>query len=287
MAVGLQVIRQWERLIILRFGKLTEVRTPGVTWLWPFINSGSQKVDLRERVLPVPSQTAITKDNAPIDIDFLIYYKIMEDAAEKPVTEVRDFISAATGIATTTLRAVIGDLTLDDVLTKREQINSVLQVKLDEVTVRWGVKVLAVEIREITPPRDIQTAMNRQMAAERERRAAVIEAEGTRVASITVAEGQKQSEILRAEGDRQAEILRAEAARQAQVLEAEGFSDALEKIYSVAKHVDGKTMALQYLETLKRLGESPATKFIFPMEFTSLLGSFRNMLPSSGDSDDK
>jgi regulator of protease activity HflC (stomatin/prohibitin superfamily) len=282
---GISIVRQYEVLMIFRLGKFTELRQPGMRWIWPIINNGSKKLDLRERVLSVPSQTAITKDNAPIDIDFLIYYRIMEESPEKSVIEVQDFIGAAVGIATTTLRAVIGDIPLDDVLAKREQINSVLRVKLDEVTVRWGVKVTAVEIREITPPHDIQASMNRQMAAERDRRATVTEAEGTRVAAVTVAEGEKASEILKAEGDKQAQILRAEAQREAQLLEAEGFASALERISTVAKDVDAKTMNLQYLETLKSLGDSPSTKFIFPMEFTSLIQSFRNL--GSGDGDKK
>ena len=281
---GVNVVRQYERLVVLRFGRFVEVRLPGLRWMWPIINNGSRKLDLRERFLSIPSQTAITRDNAPIDIDFLIYFRIMEDTAEKSILEVQDFIGAAQGIAITTLRAVIGDISLDDVLAKREQINDVLRVKLDEVTVRWGVKVTSVEIREITPPRDIQAAMNRQMAAERERRAAVIEADGTKAAAITVAEGEKQSEILKAEGERQAEILRAEAIRQARVLEAEGFADALDKVFAVARTIDGKTMGLQYLETLKTLGESPATKFVFPMEFTGLMDSVRTMFGGTTDS---
>jgi regulator of protease activity HflC (stomatin/prohibitin superfamily) len=161
---------------------------------------------------------------------------------------------------------------LDDVLAKREQINQVLRVKMDEVTHRWGVKVTTVEIREIVPPKDIQEAMNRQMAAERIRRATVIEAEGKRQATITVAEGDKQSAILRAEGERQAAILR-----------AEGFSLALDRIFSVAKTVDANTMLLQYLEALKTVGSSPSTKFIFPMEFTSLLKPFTAMSEKGGN----
>jgi regulator of protease activity HflC (stomatin/prohibitin superfamily) len=176
---------------------------------------------------------------------------------------VGNFAGASQGIATTTLRAVIGDIPLDDVLAKREQINQVLRVKLDDVTERWGVKVTTVEIREILPPKDVQTAMNRQLAAERERRAAVIQADGQRAAAILVAEGDKQATILRAEGDRQSAILR-----------AEGFSLALAKIYDVARTIDNKTMSLQYLDTLKVMGAGPATKFVVPMEFTNLLRPF-------------
>ena len=280
---GITVIKQWERLIVLRFGKFTEVRGPGIRWVWPYLNGGTRKLDLRERFITIPSQTAITKDNAPIDVDFLIYFRIMSETPEKSVVEVQDFVGAAQGIAMTTLRSVIGDISLDDVLAKRETINQVLRVKMDDVTVRWGVKITSVEIKEIIPPKEVQVAMNRQMAAERDRRATVTEAEGKRTASITVAEGEKQSAILKAEGDRQAAILRAEARRQQQILEAEGYSEALARIFSVAQTIDQKTMGLQYLDTLKSLGASPATKFIFPMEFTNLLGSFRNMMGNAGN----
>lgn len=232
-------------------------RGPGIVFLIPFVDRAVW-VDLREAFLEIPSQTCITKDNAPINIDFLIYWKVVEPEAS--VIQVADFAGAARGIATTTLRAVIGDIVLDDVLARREQINHVLRAKLDEVTERWGVKVTAVEIREILPPREVQEAMTRQMSAERNRRAVVTEADGKREAAIKVAEGEKQAAILKAEGDRQAAILR-----------AEGFALALDKIFSVARNVDSKTMTLQYLEALKALGESPATKFVFPMEFTRLL----------------
>jgi len=215
-------------------------------------------VDLREQYLEIPHQTCITKDNAPISIDFLIYWKVVDPVLS--VVQVRNFAGASQGLATTTLRAVIGDISLDDVLARREHINQVLRVKLDEVTERWGVKVTAVEIREILPPREVQEAMNRQMAAERNRRAMVTEADGKREAAIKVAEGEKQSAILRAEGDRQAAILR-----------AEGFSLALDKIFAIAKTVDAKTMTLQYFEALKSLGAGASTKFIFPMEFGKFL----------------
>ncbi|MFQ5933925.1 MAG: SPFH domain-containing protein, partial [Dehalococcoidia bacterium] len=238
------IVRQYERLVKFRLGKYIDLGNPGLRLLLPFIDS-FQKVDLRENVIDVARQTNITKDNAPIGIDFLIYYKVMDSAAERSVLEVQDFRAAIVGMATTTLRAVIGDIALDDVLSKREEINQVLRVKLDEVTERWGVKVTAVEIREIDPPTEIQNAMNRQMAAERERRAVVREAEGTREANITVAEGEKQAAILSAEGKRQAAILTAEGERQAAILNAEGFSNALNKIYEVAQNVDSRTMSLQ------------------------------------------
>jgi len=167
---------------------------------------------------------------------------------------------AAQNIAATTLRSVVGDMALDDVLAKRAEMNEVMRSKLDEVTERWGVKVTNVEIREIIPPPAVQEAMTRQMSAERTRRAVVTEAEGSKQAAITVAEGNKQAAILNAEGDRQAAILR-----------AEGFALALSKIFDVARGVDAKTMSLQYLEALKQIGQSASTKFVIPMEFTNLL----------------
>jgi regulator of protease activity HflC (stomatin/prohibitin superfamily) len=274
----LRVIRDYERLVVFRLGRYVGERGPGVVWLWPIIDQ-AVKANLREEFLEIPSQTCITQDNAPIDIDFLIYWKVIEPGLS--VIKVKDFAGATQGIATTTLRAVIGDIALDDVLARREQINQVLRTKLDEVTERWGVKVTSVEIREIVPPRDIQQSMNRQMAAERERRAMVTESEGKREAAIKVAEGEKQSAILKAEGSRQSAILNAEGSRQASILNAEGYSIALSRIYEAAKSVDNKTMSLQYLDALKALGAGPATKFIFPMEFSRLAAAFSDWASQS------
>jgi regulator of protease activity HflC (stomatin/prohibitin superfamily) len=260
-------------MVVFRLGKTNDglVRDPGLRFLIPIVDR-PVKVDLREQFIEVPSQTTITKDNAPINVDFLIYWRIAD--ALKSVVNVANFSGALQGVATTTLRAVIGDILLDEVLSKREQINEVLRVKLDEVTERWGGKVTTVEIREITPPRDVQDAMNRQLSAERTRRAVITESEGSRQAAINVAEGQKQSEILKAEGDRQAAILR-----------AEGFSEALTRIFGAARGVDEKTMALQYLEALKALGASPSTKWVIPTEFTRLvepISSYVNRGMASG-----
>jgi regulator of protease activity HflC (stomatin/prohibitin superfamily) len=194
---AIRIVQEYERIVVFRVGRLVGARGPGVIFIIPIIERGSL-VDLRETVMEIPRQTSITKDNAPINIDFLIYWRIVDPALS--VVRVKDFRAAAVGIATTTLRAVIGDIPLDDVLAKREQINAVLQTKLDEVTERWGVKITAVEIREIEPPREVQDAMNRQMTAERVRRATVTEAEGARQAAILRAEGEKQAAILEAEG---------------------------------------------------------------------------------------
>jgi len=279
-----RIVRDYERLVLFRLGRYVGQRGPGLIWLWPIIDQPVRS-NLREDFLEIPSQTCITQDNAPIDIDFLIYWKVIDPGLS--VLKVRDFAGAAQGIATTTLRAVIGDIALDDVLSKREQINQLLRAKLDEVTARWGVKVTSVEIREIVPPREIQTAMNRQMAAERERRAVVLEADGKREASIKVAEGAKQSAILTAEGARQAAILSAEGNRQAAILNAEGYSMALSKIFEVAHGLDNKTMSLQYLDALKALGSGASTKFIFPMEFANLLKPFTGYTERATDGKDE
>jgi regulator of protease activity HflC (stomatin/prohibitin superfamily) len=267
----IRVVREYERLVVFRFGRCLGIKGPGLVFLIPFIDK-AVKVDQREQFMEIPHQVCITKDNAPIGVDFLIYWKVVNP--EFSVLQVGEFARASVGIATTTLRAVIGDISLDDVLAQREHINQVLRVKLDEVTERWGVKVTAVEIREIEPPREVQDAMNRQMAAERTRRATVTEADGKREATIKVAEGDKQSAILRAEGEKQSVILAAEGQRAAQTLRAEGFSMALKEIWETASQVDPNTMTLQYFETLKQMGTSPATKFVFPMEFTGMLQSF-------------
>ena len=257
--LSVRVVNQGQMMVVYRLGqaKAEYVRGPGLQFLVPIIWK-PKVVDVREQFIEVPSQTTITKDNAPISVDFLIYWKIVDPL--KSVVNVAFFAGALQGVATTTLRAVIGDILLDEVLSKREQINEVLRTKLDEVTERWGGKVTTVEIREITPPRDVQDAMNRQLSAERTRRAVITESEGQRQSTINVAEGDKQSNILRAEGERQAAILR-----------AEGFNQALKQIFEAAKGVDEKTMALQYLEALKALGSGASTKYIIPMEFTQLL----------------
>ncbi len=175
-------VPEYERLVILQLGRYRGVRGPGIVIVIPALEQAF-KVDLRERFMDIPSQTVITKDNAPIAVDFLVYYRIIDPMLS--VLKVDHVVRASLNIATTTLRAVIGDIPLDDVLAKREEINDILRVKLDEVTERWGMKITSVEIREIEPPRDIQDAMNRQMSAERERRATVTTAEGEREASIT------------------------------------------------------------------------------------------------------
>lgn len=268
---AIRVVPEYQRLVVFRLGRCVGARGPGIVVLIPIVDRGI-RVDLREQVREIPHQTAITKDNAGISIDFIWYFKVLD--ATESVLQVGDFEAAAQGMATTTLRAVIGGIMLDDALSEREHINNMLRSRLDEVTERWGVKVTNVEIREIVPPREIQDAMNRQMSAERLRRAVVTESTGTREAAINVADGEKQANILEAEGAKQANILRAEGDREAQLLRAEGYAAALDKIFSIAQAVDQKTMTLQYFETLKTMGAGASTKYIFPLEFSQFIERF-------------
>ncbi len=262
-----RVVREYRRLVVFRLGKVLGAKGPGPVLLIPFVDRPVM-VDLRELFIEVPHQSCITRDNVPISIDFLVYRQVIDPLSS--VVAVTNFAGASQGIAATTLRAVIGDILLDDVLARREEINEVLRRKLDEVTERWGVKVTSVEIREILPPRDVQDAMNRQMSAERTKRAAILESEGKRQATITVAEGEKQAAILRAEGDRQSAILK-----------AEGAAQALQTVFGAAHLVDSKTMTLQVIDGLKALGASPSSTFVIPMEFSRLLGQVGDYLDRS------
>jgi len=251
----------------------------------PFVDS-FQKVDTREQVERVPTQSYITKDNVVVDMDFVLYYRVIEDMAERSVIEVENPDRAVQQLAVAELRSIVGNITLAEALSEREKLQSQLQLSLDENTERWGIKVQGVAINEIDPPLGVKSAMEREKSAAAIKTAEITESEGQRQAQINRAEGEKQAAILNAEGERQAEILRAEGDRQAAILNAEGFSNALDKIYGVAKNVDAKTMSLQYFETLKQLGSSPSTKFIFPMEFTNVLKPFLNLTSNSDDSEE-
>jgi regulator of protease activity HflC (stomatin/prohibitin superfamily) len=268
----IKVIPEYKRLVIFRLGKLIAIKGPGLVFLVPIIDRGVE-VDLREFVLDIPPQTCITKDNAPVDVDLLIYMKIFDP--QLAVTAVQNYITAATGIAVTTLRAIIGDMVLDDVLARREYINSTLRAKLDEITDRWGIKVTSVEIKEIKPPREVQEAMIKQMAAERTKRAMILEAEGKRTAAVLEAEGHREALIKKGEGEKQYEIL-----------VAEGKARALELIQEAASKLGPNALLLQYLEALKSIAQSPATKIVVPLE---LLTGFSRMLsmitPSRSESE--
>ncbi len=277
---SVKIVREYQRVVLFRLGRVTNTRGPGIVLVNP-VTDRTTLVDLREQFLEIPQQTAITKDNAPISIDFIIFYKVIDP--QLSVISVQNFAGAALNIAATTLRSVVGDMPLDDVLSKREDMNALLRVRLDDVTERWGVKVTNVEVREVNPPPGVQEAMTRQMSAERTRRAAVTEAEGKKEAAILAAEGERQAAISRAEGQQQATILAAEGERQSAKLRAEGFATGLETILAVAKGLDPNTMQLQYLETLKQVGASPSTKIVVPMELGGIVKALAALAPSDGE----
>ena len=260
IASAIRIVPEFQRLVVFRLGRCVGDKGPGIVFLIPVLDK-AVRVDLREQVREIPHQTSITADNAAISVDFLWYYKVLNPVDS--VLQVGNFEAAAQGMATTTLRAVIGGIPLDDALSERDHINNMLRTRLDEVTERWGVKVTNVEIREIIPPKEIQDAMNRQMSAERDRRAQVTASTGEKEAAINIADGRKQASILEAEGAQQSAILR-----------AEGYGQALTRIFEAAKGIDQKTITLQYFDTLKEMGKGDSTKFIFPMEFTSLIGDY-------------
>jgi len=232
------IVPEYERLVIFRLGKCKGPYGPGIVFVWPFIEQ-VVPVDTRERFHEVSHEACITKDNAKINVDFLFYWKIVDPVWSQ--TRVQKLEDSLEGLATGLLRAVIGLFPLDDALAERERINEELKDKLEEVSEHWGVMVTTVEIREIIPPEDIQDAMHKQLAAERKRRAEILEAQGKR-----------ESDILRAEGE----------------------SLALERLTRTAKEIDPKTLQLKYLEALTDVGKSDSTKYIFPLEFTQFLKPF-------------
>ena len=261
---SVRIVREFERIVLLRLGRAVGVRGPGLVFINPVTDRVSW-VDLREQFLEIPHQTAITKDNASISIDFIIFYQVVDPSMS--ILQVQNFAGAAQNVAATTLRSVVGDMPLDDVLANPEEMNAALRIRLDEVTERWGVRVTTVEVREVNPPSGVLDAMTRQMSAERTRRAAITEAQGQKQAAITLAEGTKQAAILGAEGERQSAILR-----------AEGLAAALETILVVGRGLDRNTMQLQYLETLKQVGSAPSTKLVVPLD---MLGGLLNGLGGS------
>lgn len=253
----LKIVPEYKRLVVFRLGKIIGVKGPGLVFLVPIIDSGTW-IDLREMVLDIPPQTCITKDNAPVNIDLLIYMKVFDP--ELAVKSVQNFVMASTGIAVTTLRAIVGDLLLDDVLARRDYINQSLRAKLDEVTDRWGIKITSVEIKEIKPPSEVQEAMIKQMAAERTKRAMILEAEGKKQAAILEAEGYRESRIKKAEGDMQAAIL-----------EAEGKRRALLEVEEAARQLTHNTLLLRYYETLEKIAAAPSSKILIPLEVSKFL----------------
>ncbi len=276
LAASVRIVREYQRIVLFRLGRAIGTKGPGLILVNP-VTDRTNLVDLREQFLEIPHQTAITKDNAPISIDFIIFYKVVDP--QMSVLTVQNFAGAALNVASTTLRSVVGDMPLDDVLSKREEMNASLRVRLDDVTERWGMKVTSVEVREVNPPPGVQEAMTRQMSAERTRRAAVTEAEGRKAAAILSAEGERQAAITLAEGQKAAAILAAEGEQRSVVLRAQGYTSSLGVIKDVASGLDPKTLLLQYLDTLKQVGTSPSTKLVVPMELANLLAGVKGLIP--------
>ncbi|GHT51100.1 paraslipin [Endomicrobiia bacterium] len=269
---SVKIIRQYEKGLVETLGKYTETKNSGANIIIPMFQK-ILRVDMRERVIDVPPQSVITKDNVSVVVDAIIYFQVTDPV--KVVYNIEDFALAALKLAQTNLRNVIGDMELDSTLTSREKINTQLRVVMDEATDKWGVKVTRVEIQKIDPPRDITDAMSKQMKAEREKRANILEAEGLR-----------QAAILKAEGAKQAVILDAEAVKEKQVLEATGEAEAIRKVAEAEKYKvevvynaihEGKPtndlIAIKYLEALEKVADGQATKIFLPLETAGVTAS--------------
>ena len=266
-----RIISPYERGVVERLGQFRRIAEPGMTILVPFIES-LRKVDMREVVIDVDPQEVITRDNVGVTVDAVIYYLVMDP--KRVLYNIANFREAATKLAQTNLRDVVGGLTLDETLTSREMINAKLRQILDQATDAWGVRVGRVELKRIDPPRDINEAMSRQMKAERDRRAVILEAQGQRDAAVNIAEGDKKSRILRAQGEAQARVTVAEATRKEEILVAEGKAKAIENIFGSihAGKPNSELLMYQYLQALEKMADGQATKIIVPYEVGSLMG---------------
>jgi regulator of protease activity HflC (stomatin/prohibitin superfamily) len=270
-------VQPYQQGIVIRFGSYRGLLNPGLHFISPV--SSVNRIDLRTQVLEVPRQEVITKDNSPTNVDAIIYIKVVD--APKAIFQVQDYHVATVALAQTTLRSIIGDMELDEVLYNRERINTRLRDILDEATDRWGVRVEAVEIKEVDPVGPVKAAMEEQTSAERQRRAAVLRADGEKRSAILVAEGQKRSRILQAEGLRQSKILEAEGGRMATILEAQGESQRLRILSLGAGTLDAKALTVLSLDTVSNLGDGQATKILFPFEFSRLMEGASEYLGTS------
>ena len=281
-----RILRPFEKGLIERFGKYNREATSGLNIVIPGIER-LIVVDMREQVIDVPPQEVITKDNVTITVDAVIYYEPTDP--KKLVYNVGDFITAATELAQTNLRNVIGDLELDAALTSRETINTSLKIILDEATDKWGTRVVRVEIQRIDPPQDVQDAMNKVMKAERDRRAAVTEAEGEKRAAILTAEGERQSQILSAEGEAEALKAVADAQKYEKIAIADGESEAIQKVFDAIHKGDptNDLIAIKYLESLEKVANGKATKIFLPADLSATLGSIGAVAELFKDDDSK
>jgi regulator of protease activity HflC (stomatin/prohibitin superfamily) len=273
VARSIRIVPQARAGIVERLGRYHRTLDPGLALIVPYIDRVKPLIDLREQVVSFPPQPVITEDNLVINIDTVIYFQVTDPRAAS--YEIADYIAAIEQLTVTTLRNVIGGMTLEDTLTSRDQISSALRVVLDEATGRWGIRVNRVELKAVDPPASMQEAMEKQMRAERDRRAAILTAEGVKQSQILTAEGEKQSAILRAEGQKQAEILR-----------AEGQSKAIENVFEAIHNgnADPKLLAYQYLQTLPQIAQGESNKvWIIPSEFTQALGRLGSVIPGADE----
>ena len=268
MSSGIKIVRPYEQGIYMRLGRYMRVLNQGFNFVTPLVNTVVM-IDLRTQVLEVPRQEVITKDNSPTNIDAIIYIKVIDP--QKAFFQVTNYRTATIYLAQTTLRSLVGDMELDEILSNRQRINLHLRDVLDEATDKWGVKVEGVEIREVDPAGKVKDAMEEQTSAERLRRAAILKADGQRRSAILNAEGEKRARILQAEGLRQAKILEAEGERLAIILRAQGEAQNLRILSVGASPLDSKALTVLSLDTMKALGNGQATKIIFPFELTKLV----------------
>lgn len=271
-AVAVRIVRPYERGVIERFGKYQRTLESGLHFIVPFVDKLT-KVDMRENVVDVPPQEVITKDNVVVTVDAVVYYEATDPV--KLIYNVANFYLAATKLAQTNLRNVIGEMQLDESLTSREKINAALRQILDDATDKWGVRIVRVELQRIEPPLDVTEAMHRQMKAERTRRALILEADGDKQAAITRAEGSKQAAILDAEGRASAIKEVAEAEKFQKIAIAQGESEAITTVYSAIHEGNptGDLLAVKYLEALPKIANGQATKIFLPYEISDVLGA--------------
>ena len=261
------IVRAYEKRAYTRFGEYQGLLGPGLNFVLPFVTK-TYTFDMRTQTLDVPRQEAITRDNSPVTADAVVYIKVMD--AEKAFLEVDNYKKAVSNLAQTTLRAVLGDMELDDTLNKRQQINAKIRTELDEPTDEWGIRVESVEVREVNPSKDVQQAMEKQTSAERKRRAMILEAQGERRSAIEEAQGDKQSNIIRAQGEKQSQILEAQGDAISTVLRAKS-----------AESMGERAVIERGMETLEEIGRGESTKFVLPQELTSLVGRYGKHLQGS------
>ena len=269
---AVEIVNAYEKRTLTVFGEYRKLLEPGINIVPPFV-SKTYRFDMRTQTLDVPRQEAITRDNSPVTADAVVYIRVMD--AKKAFLEVDDYKRAVSNLAQTTLRAVIGDMELDDTLNKRQEINARIRTELDEPTDEWGIRVESVEVREVNPSKDVQRAMEKQTSAERRRRAMILEAQGERRSAVEKAEGDKQSQIIRAQGEKQSQILEAQGEAISTVLRARS-----------AESMGERAVIERGMDTLKEIGQSESTTFVLPQELSSLVGRYGKHLTGSDIKED-